>query len=49
MNRSTKEDITVEILDLKPHAVNIIDRMILDPELKTEIIEGLKLAGLSVK
>jgi TolB-like protein len=49
MNRSTKENITAEILDLKPKAVNIISRMIFDPELKIEIIEGLKLAGLSVK
>src|SRR5215213_8120861 len=49
MNGSTKENITAEILDLKPQAVNIISRIILDLELKTEIIDGLKLAGLSVK
>jgi len=49
MNRSTKENITSEILDLKPQAVNIISRIILDAQLKTEIIEGLKLAGFSVK
>ena len=40
---------STEILALKPNAENIISRMIFDSQMKDEIMEGLKLAGLTVK
>jgi len=49
MNLLKPTIISKEVLDLKPQAANIIGRMILDPELKTEIINGLEVAGLTVK
>jgi TolB-like protein len=49
LNHLKPGSISKAVLDLKPQAANIIGRMILDPELKNEIIHGLKVGGLTVK
>jgi len=48
MNGLKNSSISKEILELKPKAVNIIDRFIMDQQLKDEIIDGWKLAGFTV-
>ena len=49
MNRLKSSNISKEILDLKPQALNIINRFIMDQQLKIEVIDGLQLAGLTIK
>ena len=48
MNRLKNERISKDVLDLKPQAVNIVSRIILDQVLINEILDGLELAGFSV-
>jgi len=49
MNHKQSSKFSRDIEDLKPHAEDIISRMVPDLSLKGEIMEGLKLAGLTVK
>jgi len=49
INKKKRKDIDKNIFALKDHANNIIDRMVFDRSLKTEIVDGLELAGLTVK
>lgn len=49
INKKKKDPIDKNILDLKERAYSIIGRMVYDEALKAEIMDGLRLAGLSVK
>ena len=49
MNNTKKKDIDKSVLSLKGKALNIIDRIVFDDELKMEIVDGLQVAGLTVK
>jgi TolB-like protein/Tfp pilus assembly protein PilF len=49
IHNKTKDAIDTNILALKENAHHIIGRMIFDEELKYDIIDGLQLAGLTVK
>lgn len=49
INKKKNSDIDNNILALKENARNIIDRLVFDEKLKSDIINGLQLAGLTIK
>lgn len=44
-----KIDLSPDVVTLMNYSQSLVDRMIFDPELKSDIIDGLKLSGLTVK
>ena len=49
LHKNKKSDIGEDILALEDHVVSIVGRKLSDETLKNQILDGLKLAGLTVK